>query len=128
MWYVTPLAYVASVAGGRSRPGVMETRRHESVKRRIMVRAMVPCDVAEIPDSRARRLRRIADKNVIVGMFLGFFLPPLAYVYIGRYRLAIINLLTVNYLLLGFIVVPLQTRSAIKNARRELTAAGIPRP
>lgn len=93
-----------------------------------MARALVQCNVAEIPEDRARQLRKVADRNVIVGMFLGFFLPPLAYVYVGRYRLAIINLLTLNYLLLGLIIVPLQTRSAINNARRELTAAGIPRP
>lgn len=78
--------------------------------------------------AEAAELRSLADRSPIVAVFLGIFLPPVAYVYLGKYRLALLNLFTLNYFLLGIVIVPLHARSTIINARRQLRAEGIPRP
>lgn len=80
--------------------------------------------VVELSVAERRELRKTADRSVVVAMSLGVILPPLAYVYVRRYRFAVVDLLTLNYLLFGIVIVPLHTRSIIRNARRELRAAG----
>lgn len=82
--------------------------------------------MADLSKDEKAELRKLADRSVGVATVLGFFLPPIAYLYIGKRRLAVFNLLTLNFFLLGFVIVPLHTRSAIKNARQQLRAAGIP--
>lgn len=84
--------------------------------------------MVELSDTRKAELRKLANKSPIAAVILGLFLPPISYVYIGKYRLAVLNLVTLNYLMLGVVIVPIQTRNAIINARRELKAIGIPKP
>lgn len=79
-------------------------------------------------DADRKTLRRLAEKNVAVAVILGLFLPPVAYLYMGNPRGAVLNLLTLNYLMLGIVIVPLHVRTAIVNARRELVAEGVPNP
>jgi len=48
------------------------------------------------------------------------FISPLAYHYIGKRGLAVLNLFTLNYLLLGIVVVPIHVFKLITDARSEL--------
>lgn len=84
--------------------------------------------VADLSEARKAELRTLADRSPYVAVFLGLFVPPIAYVYIGKYRLAALNFITMNYFMLGLVIVPLQTRNTIVDARRELIAAGVPPP
>lgn len=84
--------------------------------------------VTELTDAEKAALKKRAYRSPMLAAFLGFFLPPIAYLYIGKFRLAVLNLITLNFLLLGFIIVPLHARSAVKQARKELRAAGVPDP
>lgn len=58
-------------------------------------------------------------------MFLGFFAPPISYVYVDKWGWALLNLLTFNYLLLGFVVVPLHISRIISDAKDQLRKAGV---
>ena len=73
-------------------------------------------------DARQRRLEKIADKNVGINAILAVFLPPLSYAYLGMWGWALINALTLNYLLLGVLLVPWHTGTKIRTAREEVTA------
>lgn len=73
-----------------------------------------------VSDHRQYELEQIADKHLGVAVFLGFLLSPLGYVYIGRWGLAVINLFTLNYLLLGIVIVPIHVYRSITAARSEL--------
>lgn len=84
--------------------------------------------VAGLSEVRQAELRTLADKSPILAVFLGLFVPPIAYVYIGKYRLAALNFISMNYFMLGIVIVPLQTRNTIIDARRKLIAAGVPPP
>lgn len=68
---------------------------------------------------------RLARKSRGIAALLGFFLSPAGYIYLGNWKLAAINFLTFNYLLTGFIVVPIHTWVMIGDAREDLRAAGI---
>jgi len=65
-------------------------------------------------------IKNRARKSIIVNLLLAIFLPPLAYVYVGKWTWAIVNFLTLNFLLLGLIIVPVHTHLSIKNAREEI--------
>lgn len=84
--------------------------------------------VANVSRGTELQRRRLAYKSPILAIFLGIFLPPLAYVYVGKYRLAVLNVITLNYFLMGIVVVPIQTRNAIIKARRESEVSGVPDP
>ncbi|MEF8778453.1 MAG: hypothetical protein V5A36_06030 [Natronomonas sp.] len=60
----------------------------------------------------------VSEKSTTVAVLLGFFLPPLGYVYVGRPLLGLLNLLTFNYFLLGFLIVPLHVLKTIIDERR----------
>jgi hypothetical protein len=77
-----------------------------------------------LANSRIRELQRIARKDKGIVMLVSFLLSPLGYVLVGRWGLAIVNFLTLNYLLLGVILVPFHTKSIIENARDQLAAEG----
>lgn len=79
----------------------------------------------EIPDAKQYELEKIANKDVTTVMAVSFLLTPLGYYMVGKTGLAVINLLTFNYLLLGWIIVPFHTRKIIKEARTELHRAGV---
>ena len=74
-----------------------------------------------IPDGRVYELQRVARKSPGVAVALSLLLTPASYWYVGRTGLALVNLLTFNYLLLGFVIVPVHSYMIIKNAREELT-------
>lgn len=78
-----------------------------------------------LSDRRQYELEKIASKNVTTVMLWGLLLTPVAYLKVGKTGLALLNFLTLNYGLTGFIVVPLHTRKMIKDAREELRKAGV---
>lgn len=78
-----------------------------------------------LSDRRQYELESIASKNVTTTMLWGFLLTPIAYLKVGKTGLALLNLFTLNYLLLGWLIVPFHTRKMIKDARRELGKAGV---
>ena len=53
-------------------------------------------------------------KNMFLAMSLAIFFPPVAYLYFRNYKLAIINILTINYFGLGFFIVPYHCYKSIK--------------
>lgn len=77
-----------------------------------------------IPDGRVYELQKVARKSPGVAVILALLLTPASYWYVDRTGLAIINLLTFNYLLLGFIIVPIHSYMIIQNAREELEQHG----
>jgi uncharacterized membrane protein YqaE (UPF0057 family) len=70
------------------------------------------------------RYRRLAEKDQGVYVLLGLFLPPVAYLKLGMPGHAFVNLITLNFLLLGFLLVPIHVYDIIRNARRQV---GTPR-
>jgi hypothetical protein len=66
------------------------------------------------------KIRNRARKNKAVAILLGLFLPPLAYVYVDKWTWAIVNFVTLNYLLLGIIIVPIHSTLSIGAARDEV--------
>lgn len=79
---------------------------------------------ASIPDGRVYELQKVARKSPGVAVALGLLLTPAAYWYVDRIGLALVNFLTFNYLLLGFIVVPIHSYKIIMDAREELKRHG----
>lgn len=77
-----------------------------------------------IPDARVYDLQKVARKSPGVAVALGLLLTPASYWYVDRTGLALINFLTFNYLLLGFIIVPIHSYMIIENAREELRRHG----
>jgi len=78
----------------------------------------------ELPDQQRYKLEKVAQKSPVVAALLGLLISPLGYYYVGRTGLAIINLLTLNFLLLGVIVVPIHSRKIINDAQSELQRYG----
>jgi hypothetical protein len=58
----------------------------------------------------------VAEKSVPVAVILGIFLSPAAYLYVGKTKWAIINLVTLNYLMLGLVATPVHVYKIIDNA------------
>ncbi|WP_273836134.1 hypothetical protein [Halococcus sp. PRR34] len=79
----------------------------------------------EISDRRQYELEKMASKDITTTMLWGLFLTPIGYLKVGKTGLAVLNFLTFNYILLGFVIVPLHTRKMIKDAREELRRAGV---
>ena len=79
----------------------------------------------DIPDVEQYELKKVAEKSVIISLTLGLFISPLAYVYLGKWKYAVINFFTLNYLLIGFLAVPVHTYMQISDARGQLNQAGI---
>lgn len=77
-----------------------------------------------LPKQEAYELRKVAQKDVTMAMLLGLLISPLGYVYVGENLWALINFVTLNYLLFGIIIVPFHSRKMIKDARSELEANG----
>jgi len=70
-------------------------------------------------------LKKLASKSGASAILLGILISPLGYVYVGKWSLAIINFLTLNYFLLGPIIVPIHAYSIISDARKKLDVLGI---
>lgn len=77
-----------------------------------------------IPDARVYELQKRARKSPAVAVVLAIFLPPAAYWYVGRTGLAVINFLTLNFFLFGFIIVPIHTYKIVRDAQKELKRNG----
>lgn len=82
-------------------------------------------DQYDIVEERRYELGKIASKNMGAALLLGFFLSPFAYFYVGKSTLGVVNLVTLNYLLLGPLVVPVHVYKIINDARTELEQEGI---
>ncbi len=67
-----------------------------------------------LPDDHAQAL---ANKSTVTAMLLAVFLAPVAYYYVGRTKLAVLNLITLNYLLLGIIIVPVHVYKILSDAK-----------
>lgn len=78
----------------------------------------------DLPDSRKFELQKIARKDKTTIAVVSFLIPFVGYIMVGKTALAIINIFTLNYLLLGFIIVPIHTSKIIGNAREELERHG----
>jgi hypothetical protein len=76
--------------------------------------------MSNISDSRRGDLEALADKSTLLAALLGALFGPLGYVYVGSWRWAVINFFTLNYLLLGIVLVPLHTVGMILGARSKL--------
>lgn len=79
---------------------------------------------SEMADTRKFELQKIARKDQTTIAVVSFLLPFVGYIMVGKTGLAIVNLLTLNYLLLGFIIVPIHTYKIIGNAQEELQRHG----
>jgi len=82
-------------------------------------------DESGIPEHKQYELQKVADKSTGVAIALGIFVTPFAYVYVGKNMLALLNFLTLNYFLLGFVIVPIHTWKIINDAQQELEREGI---
>jgi hypothetical protein len=82
-------------------------------------------ETRNITDVERYELKKVAGKSPLLAATLGFFISPLAYVYLGKWKWAVINFFTVNYLLLGFFIVPIHTFFQISNAKDKLNQAGV---
>jgi len=80
---------------------------------------------SSIPEHKQYELQKVADKSTGIAVALGIFITPLAYVYVGKNMLALLNFLTLNYFLLGFIIVPIHTWKIINDAQETLQREGI---
>lgn len=69
-------------------------------------------------DYRQYQIEAKAEKSIPVAVLLGIFLSPFAYVYMDNWGLAAINFITLNYALLGFLIVPLHCAMSIRKARK----------
>jgi len=74
---------------------------------------------------REYKLQELASKDVTLAIILGILISPLGYIYVGKWSWAIINFLTLNYFLLGVVVVPIHTYSIISGARTQLQEGGV---
>lgn len=78
-----------------------------------------------LTERRRYELEKIAGADKTTTLLLGFFLTPLGYWMIGKTTLAIVNFLTLNYLFMGPIIVPIHCHKIIEDAKDELRMAGV---
>lgn len=79
---------------------------------------------SEMPEARKYELQKLARKSQTTIPIIGFLIPFVGYIMVGKNGLAILNILTLNYLLLGFIIVPFHTYKIIGDAQDELARHG----
>lgn len=79
---------------------------------------------SDLADARKYELQNLARKDQLTVAVVSFLITPAGYLMVGKTGLAIINFITLNYFLLGFIVVPIHTWKIIGNARDELQRYG----
>lgn len=79
----------------------------------------------ELSDRRQYELEKVASKDITTTILWSLLITPVGYLKVGKTGLALLNFFTMNYLLLGFIIVPFHTRKMIKDAREELRRAGV---
>jgi hypothetical protein len=81
--------------------------------------------IKSLTDKRKYELEKKAGAEKTVTILLALFLTPAGYWVIDEKMLAILNLLTFNFLLFGPIVVPIHCHVMIENAKQELQEAGV---
>lgn len=79
---------------------------------------------SDMPEARKYELQKIARKSQTTIPIISFLIPFVGYIMVGKTGLAVLNILTLNYLLLGFIIVPFHTYKIIGNAQDELARHG----
>jgi len=80
-----------------------------------------------IEDTRTHENTRTAspaDRSTAVTLLLSVLVSPLGYYYVGRTKLALVNLLTLNYLGLGLVVVPIHTHLITLDAEQTREGGG----
>jgi hypothetical protein len=77
-----------------------------------------------LSEQRREHLQGIAETDGDLLAILSVMLSPFGYYMVGRTKLAMLNLLTINYLLLGVAIVPLHTWKIHRDARAELERHG----
>lgn len=75
-------------------------------------------------DETNRDVQPIANKSKGVAVVLGVLLSPLAYYYVGRTKLAIVNLVTLNFLMIGVVAVPIHVYKIIGDAESSVDDTG----
>lgn len=78
----------------------------------------------DLPEARKYELQKIARKDKTTVAVVSFLISPVGYLMVGKTGLAIINFLTLNYFLLGIILVPIHTWKIIGNSQDELQRHG----
>jgi hypothetical protein len=72
---------------------------------------------SELPETIKNRAR----KSRTVAILFGIFLPPVAYIYVGKWAWVLVNVITANYLIVGgLFIVPIHTSLSINDARKEV--------
>lgn len=79
----------------------------------------------ELSERRQYELESIANKSAIGGALLGCFFGPVGYIYVGKWGWALLNILTIHYFFLGFLLVPLHILKIISDAKSDLRMAGV---
>lgn len=74
---------------------------------------------------RQRELKKIANEDKTAVMLISFFLTPVGYWMIGKTGLALINFFTLNYFLLGPLIVPFHCHKIMEDAKDELRRSGV---
>lgn len=75
-------------------------------------------------DFELQEKKKVANKDITTVMLVSFLLTPVGYWMVGKTLLAVVNFVTLNYFLLGWLIVPFHTRKIIKDTRAELAAQG----
>jgi len=79
---------------------------------------------SSLPNDKVDELQTLAQKSPGRAIALGVLLSAGAYFYVGRPKLAVLNIVTFNFILTGFILVPIHTYKMIDDARDELERHG----
>lgn len=58
-------------------------------------------------------------KEPMIAVLLGLFFPPIGYAYLEAWKFLALNLITLNYLMLGNFLVPIHCYLIIHDARTE---------
>jgi hypothetical protein len=80
---------------------------------------------ADIPDIRRHELEKIANKDKTTVIIVSILLTPVGYYMLGKTGLALLNFFTLNYILLGPVIVPIHANKIINDAQEELRQAGV---
>ena len=75
---------------------------------------------SDLSDTRKGELEGVASKSVWLAVLIGLLGGPLGYIYVGSWRWAVINFVTLNYLLTGIVLVPLHTTTMITESRAKV--------
>jgi hypothetical protein len=78
-----------------------------------------------LTDRRQYELEKVASKDKTTVLLASLLISPLGYWMIGKRALAVVNLLTFNFLLMGIIIVPIHCWTIISNAEEELRKTGV---